>query len=56
MKILKGNYGQAILKPNEEIEQNYGGIVVANISDKKLIEATILDITPIYNFFYSCSA
>jgi chaperonin GroES len=49
-KKINPNYGQVVLKPLEEGEQNFGGIVIPDMGQETSRMGTIIEISPIYNF------
>jgi co-chaperonin GroES (HSP10) len=49
-KKINPNYGQAVLRPLEEGEQNFGGIVIPDMGQETSRMGTIVEISPIYNF------
>jgi chaperonin GroES len=49
-KKINANYGQAVLKPLEEGEQSYGGIVIPDMGQETSRMGHIIELSPIYNF------
>ena len=49
-KILRPNYGQAVLRPLDEGEQTFGNIIIPDMGKETAKMGTILAIAPIYNF------
>lgn len=49
-KKLNPNWGQAVLKPFEEGETTFGNIIIPDMGQETSRMATIISISPIYNF------